>query len=410
MGLIVMKFGGTSVATPELIMRVARRVVAAKKDGNEVVVVVSAMGDTTDELESLAAKITSNPVEREMAILMITGERITAALLGIALNDMGQPANAFTGWQAGFITETGSPMRAKIARVEPRRIRDTLQEGAVAVVTGYQGMTEAGDETALGRGGSDLTAVALACALKADACEVYTDVEGVYTANPRLVKDARKIHAISYEEMLELASMGAQVMQPRSVEYAKKHGAVIHVRSSFSEAPGTIIREADATMEAVVVRGIAYDMTEAKVTLRGVPDRPGVAATLFNRMAQAAINVDMIVQNVSQDGVTDLSFTISRPDLRKAMDACLLIQRDIGAREIIADEEIAKISLVGIGMRSHTGVAAKMFDTLSSHGINIEMISTSEIKISCIVREAQAETAIKALHTTFALDQEGDQY
>ncbi len=410
MGLIVMKFGGTSVATPELITRVARRVLATKKEGNDVVVVVSAMGDATDELESMAAKISTEPAEREMAILMITGERVSAALLAIALNELGQPARAFTGWQAGIVTDSVSPLRAKIRRIEATRVREALREGSVAVVTGYQGVTEDGDETTLGRGGSDLSAVALACALKADACEIYTDVDGVYTTNPRLVKDARKIRTISYEEMLELASMGAQVMQARSIEYAKKHGTVIHVRSSFSEAPGTVIREADTAMEAVVVRGIAYDMTEAKITVRGVTDRPGVAATLFNRMAQAGINVDMIVQNVSEDGITDLSFTVTRPDLKKAMDACLLIQREIGAREIIADEEIAKISLVGIGMRSHTGVAAKMFDTLACHGINIEMISTSEIKISCIVREAQAETAVKALHTTFALDREGDEY
>ncbi|HPC45754.1 MAG TPA: aspartate kinase, partial [Candidatus Latescibacteria bacterium] len=319
MGLIVMKFGGTSVATPELITRVARRVLATKKEGNDVVVVVSAMGDATDELESMAAKISVEPAEREMAILMITGERVSAALLAIALNELGQPARAFTGWQAGIVTDSASPLRAKIRRIEATRIREALREGSVAVVTGYQGVTEDGDETALGRGGSDLSAVALACALKADACEIYTDVDGVYTTNPRLVKDARKIRAISYEEMLELASMGAQVMQARSIEYAKKHGTVIHVRSSFSEAPGTVIREADTAMEAVVVRGIAYDMTEAKITVRGVTDRPGVAATLFNRMAQAGINVDMIVQNVSEDGITDLSFTVTRPDLKKAM-------------------------------------------------------------------------------------------
>lgn len=406
MALIVMKFGGTSVATPELILRVARRVISVMKEGNRVVVVASAMGDTTDELEGLAAKITQNPVEREMAVLMITGERISNALLAMALNDMGQPARSFTGWQAGFVTEGTSPLRARILRVDPKRIREAIDQEVVPVVTGYQGITEGGDESALGRGGSDLTAVALACALRADACEIYTDVEGVYTANPRVVKNARKIIAMSHEEMLEMASMGSQVMQARSIEYAKKHGAVIHVRSTFSENTGTIIREADVSMEAVVVRGIAHDMTEAKITLRGVPDRPGVAAALFNRMAQANVNVDMIVQNVSIDGVTDISFTISRPDLRKTMDGCLLIQRDIGAREVIADEEIAKISVVGIGMRSHTGVAAKMFDSLAKRGINIEMISTSEIKTSCIVRESQAEEAVRALHDAFELDKE----
>ncbi len=404
MALIVMKFGGTSIATPELILRAARRVLSVKKEGNDVVVVASAMGDTTDELENLAAKITQNPVEREMAVLMITGERISNALLAMALNDMGQPARSLTGWQAGFVTDNTSPLRARILSVEPKRVREALDGGVIPVVTGYQGITEGGHETALGRGGSDLTAVALACALKADACEIYTDVEGVYTANPRVVKNARKIPLISHDEMLEMASMGSQVMQARSIEYAKKHGAVIHVRSTFSENTGTIIREADVSMEAVVVRGIAHDMTEAKITLRGVPDRPGVAATIFNRMAQANVNVDMIVQNVSLDGVTDISFTVSRPDLRKTMDACLLIQRDIGAREVIADEEIAKISVVGIGMRSHTGVAAKMFDTLAKRGINIEMISTSEIKVSCIVRESQAEEAVRALHGAFELD------
>jgi len=406
MGLKIMKFGGTSVATPELIQRVARRVASVKKAGDDAVVVLSAMGDTTDELENLAAKISQNPVEREMAVLMITGERISNSLLAMALNDIGVPSRSFTGWQAGFVTDSKSPLRSKVLRVEPTRVADALRAGMVPVVTGYQGITEEGDETALGRGGSDLTAVALACALKADACEIYTDVDGVYTADPRVVEDARKIKEISHDEMLEMASMGATVMQSRSVEYAKKHGAIIHVRSSFSEAPGTIIREADVTMESVLVRGIAHDMTEAKITLRGVPDRPGVAAALFNRMAEASINVDMIVQNVSHEGVTDLSFTVPRPDLRKAMDGCLLIQRDIGAREIVADEDIAKVSLVGIGMRSHTGVASKMFEALASAGINIEMISTSEIKISCILREEQAEAAVKTLHSVFALDKD----
>jgi len=406
MSLIVMKFGGTSVATPELILRVARRVISVKRQGNDVIVVLSAMGHTTDELQDLAAKVSRNPAERDMAVLMTTGERISAALLAIALNDQGVPSRAFTGWQAGFVTDGDQPLRARILRVEPLRIRDALAEGLVPVVTGYQGITERGDETALGRGGSDLTAVALACALKADACEIYTDVDGVYTADPRVVPSARKMRHISYEEMLEMASMGAQVMQARSVEYAKKHGAVLHVRSSFSETPGTIIQEVDSTMESVLVRGIAHDMTEAKITLRGLADRPGIAAALFNRMSQSNVNVDMIVQNVSQDGVTDLSFTVPRADLRKAMDACLLVQRDIGAREVIADEEIAKVSVVGIGMRSHSGVAAKMFETLAAHNINIEMISTSEIKISCIVRESQGENAVRALHSVFALEQD----
>ena len=406
MGLIVMKFGGTSVATPELIMRVARRVVSTKRDGNSVVVVLSAMGDTTDEIEDLARKISEKPNERDMAFLMITGERISNALLSIALNDMGHPARVFTGWQAGFISEDFSPLRSKIKRVKPDRVRQALDDDMIAVVTGYQGITEAGDETALGRGGSDLTAVALACALDADECEIYTDVEGVYTADPRVVSKARKLAEITHDEMLELASLGARVTQARSIEYAKKHGAVIHVRSSFSEATGTIIREVDVNMEDVLVRGVAHDMSEAKITLREVPDRPGIAAQLFRRMAEADINVDMIVQNVSHAGHTDLSFTVPRPDLRKAMDACLIIQRDIGAAEIVSDDTIAKVSLVGIGMRSHSGVAAKMFETLSENGINIEMISTSEIKISCIVREEQAENAVRVLHQAFKLEHE----
>ena len=258
----------------------------------------------------------------------------------------------------------------------------------------------------MGRGGSDLSAVALACALGADACEIYTDVDGIYTADPRVVPNARKLNEISSDEMLELASSGARVMQARSVEYAKKHGTVIHVRSSFSEAQGTLIREADSMMESVLVRGIAHDMTEAKVTLRGVPDRPGIAATVFNRIAEEGINVDMIVQNVSRDGLTDLSFTVPRPDLRKTMNTCTLLQRDIRAGEIIADEDIAKVSIVGVGMRSHTGVAGKMFKFLAENDINIEMISTSEIKISCIVREEQAEMAVRVLHDAFELDQE----
>ncbi len=406
MGLIVMKFGGTSVATPELILRVARRVASVKKQGNDVVVVLSAMGDTTDEIEDLARKVSQTPNERDMAFLMITGERISNALLSIALNDMGHPARVFTGWQAGFITEDISPLRSKVKRVEATRVREALDAGMIPVVTGYQGITESGDETALGRGGSDLTAVALACALKADECEIYTDVDGVYTADPRVVPDARKLKDVTHDEMLELASLGARVMQARSVEYAKKHGAVIHVRSSFSEATGTLIREADVNMEDVLVRGVAHDMGEAKITLRGVPDRPGIAAALFRRMADADINVDMIVQNISYAGVTDLSFTVPNADLRKAMDACLIIQREIGAVEIVSDEDIAKVSLVGIGMRSHSGVAAKMFQTLADNGINIEMISTSEIKISCVVREAQAEEAVRVLHEAFELELE----
>ena len=406
MGLIVMKFGGTSVATPELIKRIARRVMSSTREGNGVVVVVSAMGDTTDDLENLAAKITDEPDEREMAVLMVTGERISASLLAMALISMGQPARSFTGWQAGFATDDSSPLRSKIARVEPDRVRQALDAGLVAVVTGYQGINAVGDETAMGRGGSDLSAVALACALHADACEIYTDVDGIYTADPRVVPNARKLNEISSDEMLELASSGARVMQARSVEYAKKHGTVIHVRSSFSEAQGTLIREADSMMESVLVRGIAHDMTEAKVTLRGVPDRPGIAATVFNRIAEEGINVDMIVQNVSRDGFTDLSFTVPRPDLRKTMNTCTLLQRDIRAGEIVADEDIAKISIVGVGMRSHTGVAGKMFKCLAENNINIEMISTSEIKISCIVREEQAEMAVRVLHDAFELDQE----
>lgn len=404
MGLIVMKYGGTSVATPELILRVAQRVISVKKQGHDVIVVLSAMGDTTDEFEDLASKITQDPNERDMAFLMITGERISNALLSIALNDLGYPARVFTGWQAGFITEDISPLRSKIKRVEPTRIQAALAEGMIPVVTGYQGITESGDETALGRGGSDLTAVALACALKADECEIYTDVEGVYTADPRVVPDARKLAEITHDEMLELASLGAKVTQARSVEYAKKHGAVMHVRSTFSEARGTLVREADVNMEDVLVRGVAHDMSEAKVTLRGVLDRPGIAGGLFRRMADANINVDMIVQNISHEGKTDLSFTVPRPDLRKALEVCKYIQQDIGADDIVSDAEIAKVSLVGIGMRSHSGVAAKMFETLSANGINIEMISTSEIKISCVIRESQAEDAVRALHAAFELE------
>lgn len=409
MSLIVMKFGGTSVATPELILRVARRVASVKKQGNDVVAVLSAMGDTTDEIEDLARKISQTPNERDMAFLMITGERISNALLSIALNDMGHPARVFTGWQAGFITEDISSLRSKVKRVDATRVREALEAGMIPVVTGYQGITESGDETALGRGGSDLTAVALACALKADACEIYTDVDGVYTADPHVVPNARKLKDVTHDEMLELASLGARVIQARSVEYAKKHGAVIHVRSSFSEATGTLIREADVNMEDVLVRGVAHDMGEAKITLRGVPDRPGIAAALFRRMADADINVDMIVQNISYAGVTDLSFTVPNADLRKAMDVCLFIQREIGAVEIVSDEDIAKVSLVGIGMRSHSGVAAKMFQALADHNINIEMISTSEIKISCVVRESQAEEAVRVLHEAFQLELEPSQ-
>jgi len=400
--LMVQKFGGSSVANPERIKEVAKRVAATKKQGYDVVVVVSALGETTDELLDLAAKINDDPSERELDMLMSTGEQVSVALLAMALHKIGKDAISFTGPQVGIITDS-SHTKARIVEISPRRISEQLKKDKIVIVAGFQGMNPEQEITTLGRGGSDMTAVALAIVLKADVCEIFTDVEGIYTADPRLVKDARKLNTISYEEMLEMASLGAQVMQARSIEAASKFDIPLHVRSSFSDKPGTLICKEGDEMEQVLVRGVTSNKKESKITVCDVPDRPGEASKLFASLASADINVDMIIQNISRTGCTDISFTVPMSDVRKAKQVISKIVREIGAGDVKIDKDIAKVSVVGIGMRSHSGVAAKMFSTLASKKINIDMISTSEIKISCVIKEKDADKAVEALHKAFEL-------
>jgi aspartate kinase len=403
MALIVQKYGGTSVGNPERIKNVARRVAAYRQRGDQVIVVVSAMSGVTDNLIKLAKEITPLPSEREMDMLLATGEQQTIALTAIALQQLGVPAASLTGAQAGIITD-GVHTKAKIQNITPKKVHALLDAGNVVIVAGFQGETAEGQITTLGRGGSDLTAIALAAAVKADLCQIYTDVDGVYTADPRIVPGARKLAEISYDEMLELAGSGAKVMQSRSVEFAKKFGVVFEVRSSLNENPGTIVKEETKSMEGVVIRGVSLDKNQAKVTLVAVPDRPGVAARIFKALGDAAINVDMIVQNVSHGTgtpATDLSFTMDKPDLLKAAKVIEGLKGEVGYRESLTDEKIGKLSIVGVGMRSHSGVAAKMFETLAKEGVNIEMISTSEIKISVVVDLAKGEQAMKAVHKAF---------
>lgn len=401
--LIVQKYGGSSVANPERIKNVAKRVVRYKKDGHDVVVVVSALGDTTDELIELAYKVTDDPSEREMDMLISTGEQISCALLAMAVEKLGVPAISFTGAQVGIITDT-SHTKARILNISAAdRIREKLKEGKVVIVAGFQGISIKKEITTLGRGGSDLTAVALARALGAKICEIYTDVDGVYTADPRIVKNAKKLSKISYDEMLELASLGAKVMQARSVEYGKRYDIPIHVRTSFSNVEGTIICKEAKSMEKIDVSGVALQKDEAKVTICDVPDKPGIAAIIFKELGSNNIVIDMIVQNVGRTGTTDVSFTVPTEDLAKTLKVAKRVAREIGAGEVIKDEDIAKISIVGIGMRSHAGIAARMFKALASKKINIEMISTSEIKISCVIGKKFAEPALKVLHDEFDL-------
>ncbi|OPX33168.1 MAG: aspartate kinase [Candidatus Latescibacteria bacterium 4484_181] len=403
MNLIVQKYGGTSVATPELIKRAALRIVSLKKKGYDVAVVISAMGDTTDRLLNLATKITDRPSGRELDMLLSSGERVAMALLSMAINSMGFPAISFTGSQSGIVTDTVHT-KARIKAVRPYRVQEELKKGKIVVVAGFQGVSPEHEVTTLGRGGSDTTAVALAYALGAEQCEILTDVDGVYTADPRIVPRARKLDAISYDEMLELASSGAKVLHTRSVELAKQYKVLLHVRSSFNENPGTIVKEEEKQMEEILVRGIAYDDSEAKVTIREVPDRPGVAARIFGSLAQANINVDMIIQNVSDSGTTDMSFTVPESELLQALGCIEKLRTEMEFKDVVADNDIAKVSIVGLGMRSHSGVAARMFQALAEKGINIEMISTSEIKISCVVRRPEVEEAVKALHKAFELE------
>jgi aspartate kinase len=400
--LIVQKYGGTSVGNPDRIRHVARRVVQAAEAGNRVCVVVSAMGDTTDELLELAAKVSDRPHDRELDMLLTAGERISMALLSMAIIDLGRQAISFTGSQAGIVTDT-SHGKAKIIEVRARRVVEELEKGNVAIVAGFQGVSTEDEVTTLGRGGSDATAVALAAGLGADVCEIYTDVEGVYTADPRIVPEARMLREVSYEEMLELAAAGAKVLMPRSVEFARNHGVAVHVRSTFSESEGTWVRKEKELMEQPIISGIAHDTSEAKVTISGVPDRPGIAARVFRPLADAGVNIDMIVQNVSEAGHTDISFTVPTTDLPRAEPILAETARAVGARGFSADTAIAKVSLVGAGMKTHPGVAADMFDALADAGINIEIISTSSIRISCVVRATDVERAVRVVHDRFRL-------
>ena len=403
MSLVIQKFGGTSVANVDRIKHVAGLVARSRQAGETVLVVLSAMSGETDRLMKLAHEVADCPDEREMDMLLSTGERVTIALLAMALRSMGFEARSYTGRQVGIITDS-THTKARIERIATDRIQHALDKGIIPVVAGFQGINEQNDVTTLGRGGSDLTAVALAAALKADRCIIYTDVDGVYTADPNVVPSARKLDKVSYEEMLELASLGAKVLQSRSVEFAAKYGVSVVVKSTFAEGSGTLVTKEDRDMEQVVVSGVTGDRNQAKVTFIGVPDKPGIAARIFGAIGAANILVDMIIQNVSQGDLTDLSFTIPRADLPKAVDLANRIAKDIGAKSVEVKDQIAKVSLVGVGMRSHSGVAARMFETLAHAGINIMMISTSEIKISCVIEEKSMEQAIRALHQAFGLE------
>jgi len=401
--LVVQKYGGTSVANVERIKNVAKRVVQTAKEGNGVVVVISAMAGETDKLIDLAHQVSSSPSEREMDLLLSSGERITSALMAMAVENLGYKAKSFTGRQAGIITDSVHT-KASIEKMKCDRIREVVDEGYIAVVAGFQGITESEDVTTLGRGGSDLSAVAVASALNANLCEIYTDVDGVYTTDPNIVPEAKKLDKISYDEMLELASLGAKVLQTRSVEFAKKYEVPLVVRSSFNDNPGTLVVKEDKDMEKVIVSGVAYDKNQVKITVIGVHDRPGIAAKLFNAIAGANIVVDMIVQNVSSDGkATDISFTVPKTDSKKTLEITKGITTELGARDVNLREDISKVSIVGVGMRTHSGVAAKMFETLAKHSINIMMISTSEIKVSCVIEKKYTELAVRVLHDAFGL-------
>jgi aspartate kinase len=400
--LIVQKYGGSSVANVQRILNVARRITNYKKKGYNLVVVVSALGDTTDELIELANKISPEPSEREMDMLLSTGEQISVALLAMAIQKFGCQAISFTGSQVGIITDT-SHTRARIIKINADRIRQALKKGEIVIVAGFQGINLNQDITTLGRGGSDLTAVALAKELAADECEIYTDVEGVYTADPRIEPKAKKIAQITYDEMLEMASLGAQVMQARSIEVAKKFDVPIHVRSSFSQKSGTMIIKEVKRMEDVLISGITLNKNEAKITICNVPDRPGVAAKIFRELSLNGVNIDMIVQNVSHLRQTDISFTVNKNNAQKAMRLTKKVAQGIKASEVLEDQSIARVSIVGVGMKSHPGVAAKMFEVLAQNKINIEMISTSDISISCIIQKKFAEIAVRSLHNKFGL-------
>lgn len=404
MSLIVQKYGGTSVGTPDRILNVARRIAATQEAGHKVVAVVSAMSGVTDGLIKLARQVSPNPSEREMDVLLATGEQTTMALTAMALHACGKRAVSLTGAQAGIITD-GVHTKAKIANITPKQVHAHLDGGEIVIIAGFQGETSDRRITTLGRGGSDLTAIAIAAAIKADVCQILTDVDGVYTCDPRVVKDARKIDEISYDEMLEMASSGSKVMQSRSVEFAKKFQVVFEVRSSFNHNPGTLVKEETSHMEDVVVRGVSIEKNQAKVSIRQVPDRPGTAAQIFSTLAGANIVVDMIVQTDSVGGANDISFTTNKDELLRVGAELEQVVREIGAVRLDTQEGIAKLSIVGIGMRSHSGVAARMFEALSQGGINIQMISTSEIKTAVIIDEARIEQAANLVHAAFGLSQ-----
>jgi aspartate kinase len=404
MSLIVQKYGGTSVGTPERILEVARRILRTHQEAHQVVAVLSAMSGVTDNLIKLARQVSPHPAEREMDVLLATGEQTTIALTAMAINGLGGRAISLTGPQAGIVTD-GVHTKAKIANITPKNIHTFLDSGNIVIVAGFQGQTLEGLITTLGRGGSDLTAIALAASVEADLCQIFTDVDGVYTCDPRIVKNAQKILEISYDEMLEMASLGSKVMQSRSVEFAKKYGVIFEVRSSFNDQSGTLVKEETAGMEKVVVRGVSVDRRQAKVTISGVPDQPGIASRIFNEIAAINVIVDMIVQNVSAAGSTDISFTTLADELPKIEKHLGPIVKEIGAKGFAAQGGIAKLSVVGIGMRSHSGVAAKMFEVLGKAGINIQMITTSEIKISVIVDEASVDQGANVVHAGFGLGQ-----
>ena len=403
MALLVQKFGGTSVGSVERIHAVAGLIERMAQAGNQLVVVLSAMSGETDRLLQMAREASQDQDERELDVLLSSGERVTIALMAMTLRGRGVKARSFTGRQVGIVTNS-SHTKARIARVAAGRVKEVLSEGIIPIVAGFQGINESSDVTTLGRGGSDLTAVALAAELKADRCIIYTDVDGVYTADPNVVPNSRRIEKISYEEMLEMASLGAKVLQARSVEFAAKYRVPLEVKSSFQEGEGTLVMQEDAEMERVSVSGVTGDRNQAKITVVGVPDSPGIAAKLFGSVAEASIIVDMIIQNVSQDSLTDISFTVPKADLSRALSLVRDIGKTIGARSVEVKEDIAKVSLVGVGMRSHSGVASQMFQVLSRESVNIMMISTSEIKISCVIEERYLELALRSLHHEFGLE------
>jgi aspartate kinase len=405
--IVVQKYGGSSVADTDRVKRVADRVAQAKRAGHDVVVVVSAMGKTTDHLIQQAQEISTIPPGRELDMLLTAGERISMALLAMAIHEEGLTARSFTGSQAGIITDAAHG-KARILDITPGRITEALKGGHVVIVAGFQGVSrDSKDITTLGRGGSDTTAVALAAALDAGVCEIYTDVEGVYTADPRIVPGARKLHRVSHEEMLELAASGAKVLQVRSVEYARNHGVPVHVRSSFTYSEGTWVVAEDPEMEQAIISGVAHDASEGKLVIRRVPDKPGVAARTFTALADANINIDMIVQNVSEDGTTDISFTLPMADGPRALQLLEGLRHEIGMEDVVLDEKVGKVSLVGAGMKTHPGVAASMFEALSSAGVNIEMISTSTIRISVVIRQEDIPAAVQAVHEQFGLGADG---